>query len=333
MSDPSEKLRCPDCTMLVQRKNISKHYRKMHPGLDPYRRVRESREEHRVRKPRYEVSNSNIAGFFVAIGVIVMLVVASLLVITFVNQDGDGLKDKRTVFFTASDGAIINATWFQSSKVDSPTVYLIHDIGGDRTIWNDYAPELQAHGYNVLAMDTRGHGDSTKSIIDPNWVYDYTIMSHYELVEVKQDIVAAYEWVHGDGPDGDPNTDAGEDGAFIGIGKGGQYAMNQFARMSQYRIISGVILSPTLENYGLDVRQVFQDYGDIRPIILSASEGDGTGNLMINTILTEKDENGEKNGIGFIIPGSNVGIHLLANNDLKAEIYRVLDDTWGFSPG
>ena len=187
MSDPSDKMTCPDCNMVFQRKNISKHYKKMHPGLDPYRRIRESREQQKVRKPRFEASNSWVAGVLIVMGVVVMIVIASLLVFTFVNEGGDGLKDKRIVFFSASDGAVINATWYQSSRSNAETIYLIHDIGQDRTIWNDYAPELQSKGYNVMAIDTRGHGDSTKSIIDPDYVYDYAKRCYRPFICMEDD--------------------------------------------------------------------------------------------------------------------------------------------------
>jgi hypothetical protein len=333
MSDPSAKVKCPDCSMMLNRKNISKHYRRMHPGLDYYKSLRRVKEEPKVRRPRFEASNSWISGAIVAIAVITMLVVGSLVIISFINPGGDSLIDRRTVFFSASDGAVINATWYQSSEAGSQTIYLIHDIGSDRTVWVDYAMELQSKGYNVMAIDTRGHGESTKSLLDPDYIYDYRVMSHYELEYVGLDIQAAYDWVHGQDNSGEPNSDAGEDGAFIGIGKGGQYAMQEFWRMSRERIVAGCILSPTLDNYGLDVDQVFEDWGDIRPIIMARSEGDGTGKLAMDTILNRKYEDGEENGIGIIVPGSNAGIHLLINKDLKEEILEVFESTWGISPG
>jgi pimeloyl-ACP methyl ester carboxylesterase len=333
MSDPSSKVKCPDCSMMVHRRNISKHYRRMHPGLDYYKSLRRVKEEPKVRRPHFESSSSWIVGAFVAVAIVALLVVGSLIVISLINEGGDSLIDRRHVYFAASDGAVINATWYQSSEAGSPTIYLIHDIGSDRTIWKDYARELQSDGYNVMAIDTRGHGESTKSLWEPDYVYDYRVMSHYELELVSLDVQAAYDWVHGTDLGGELNSDAGEEGAFVGIGKGGQYAMKEFSRMSRERIISGCIISPTLDNYGLDVDQIFEDWGDVRPIIMARSEGDGTGELAMNTILTRKELDEEKNGIGFIVPGSNVGYTLLVNKDLKENILEVFEDTWGISPG
>jgi hypothetical protein len=305
--------------------------------------MKETREGPKLRRPRFEATNSRIAGAVLVIGVIAILVVSTLLVFSFINEEGDGLKPKETIFFSASDGAVINASWYPSSTPGSPTIYLIHDIGQDRTIWNDYALELQGKGYNVMAIDTRGHGESTKNIIDPNVVYDFDgdeekgipPMSHYELELVRYDIDAAYTWVQGE-TDGVPNTEAGKDGAFIGIGKGGLFAMKQYATMSAKRIVAGCIISPTLDVFAWkepDVIQIFEDWGDIRPIIMARSEGDGNAKAAMDRILTLKDEDEEKNGIGFIVPGSYTGIHLLRNIDLKDKIVEVFDATWGISPG
>lgn len=332
MSDLSGKVSCPDCSMNVQSKNLAKHYRRLHPGLDPRKRLRETREEPRINKPRFEATNSWIAGVLVVVAIVVMIIVAGLVVLSFINDGGAGTPDKRTVFFSASDGVVINASWYQSSRSEAETIYLVHDIGEDRTIWNDYAKELQSKGYNVMAIDMRGHGESTKSIVNEDPVV-WTEMGHLDFLMFQGDIQAAYDWVHGEDDDGEPNSDAGSDGAFIGIGKGGLYGMNKFARMSQYRIISGVVLSPTLDCYELNVDQVFQDWGDVSPIMMAASEGDGTGGLAIDTIMTRKVEDGETNGDGVYVSGSSLGLNLLKNKDLKERILEQFENSWDISPG
>jgi pimeloyl-ACP methyl ester carboxylesterase len=338
MSDPSGKIVCPDCSTIVQKKNLIKHYRRMHPGLDPRKRMRESRDEPKITKPRFEATNSWIAGALVTIIVVAILIVAGLLVISFVHDNGSGINDERTVFFSASDGVVINASWYQSSRSDAETIYLIHDIGEDRTIWNDYALELQSEGFNVIAIDMRGHGESTKSIVSEDIVYDWTTMDHDDFLLYQADIQAAYDWVHGENNDGEPNTDAGSDGAFIGIGKGGIYGMNKFAKMSRERVMAGAVLSPRLfypdpvlkEEF---MNQVFQDWGDIRPILIATSEGDGAGKLAMNTTLATKEADGETNGEGFYVEGSAMGIDLLKNSGLKELILLTFDRSWEINPG
>jgi pimeloyl-ACP methyl ester carboxylesterase len=328
MSDPSEKIKCPDCQLIVLRKNLQKHYRRSHPGLDPFIRLRQSREE-RIRRSGLDVKESWIAGAFITVIVVILIVIGALVVVSLINKEGRAIPDEKPVFFAASDGVVINGTWYGSAYEGRQTIYLVHDIGRDRTVWKDYASELQGKGYNVLAIDLRGHGESTKSISDPNKVYDWRTMGHTDFLGISRDVTAAYQWVHGTGLDGEPNTDAGEDGSFIGVGRGGLYALNQYARMSRERIMSSVVVSPTLDCYGLDVEQVFQDFGDTRPIMLAASDGDGTGELAIDTILTTKELDGEKNGVGyFVIGSSQVGMPLFEYKSLKEQIIEVLEDGW-----
>jgi alpha-beta hydrolase superfamily lysophospholipase len=339
MSEPSGKVTCPDCSTVILRKNVVKHYRRNHPGLDPRKRMKESKEETRITKPRFEATNSKIAGVLVVIVVVILIIVAGLVMFSLINEDGSGTPDRRTVFFSASDHVVINASWYQSSRSQAETIYLIHDIGGDRTIWDDYARELQSEGYNVMAIDMRGHGESTKNLFNEEIVYDWTTMGHLDFIMYQADIQAAYDWVHGEDNEGEPNTDAGSDGGFIGIGRGGIYGMNKFARMSrEERIMSGVVLSPLLfvPDPSLPnefTNQVFQDWGDIRPIMMAASDGDGTGGLAIDTIMTQKTDDGETNGDGVYVPGSSLGINLLRNKDLKERILLQFEASWGLSPG
>jgi pimeloyl-ACP methyl ester carboxylesterase len=266
------------------------------------------------------------------IAVILALMLTSiglLLVFSILDDDGRRIEEPRKIFYSASDGAIINGTFYPSPDKGAPMVYLIHDIGGSRQDFGDYPLELQEDGLNVLVIDLRGHGESTINIKSGDITYDWTTMEHIDFLGISNDIFGAYEWVYGDSPvSGEPNTDAGPDGAFIGIGKGGLYAMNRFALMSRQRILSGTIISPTLNCYGLDVERVFENWGDVFPILLAASQGDGTGEMAMNTILTRKENDDEKNGIGVFVPGSKVGSVLLNDEDLKEQISLVLELGW-----
>ena len=159
MSDRSNRVECPDCSMMINEKNLTKHYRRRHPGLDPVARIREAREARirRTRSPRFERTNSMVIGLLLVLGVALVIVTASLLVYSIFNEGSEAAPPGRTIFYAASDGAVINGTWYSSTEEGAETVYLIHDIGKDRTVWKDYAGHLQSEGYNVLAIDLRGH--------------------------------------------------------------------------------------------------------------------------------------------------------------------------------
>ena len=129
-------------------------------------RMRERRVE-KPRKPFYEMPRSTVAGIFIALFVLLLLVSATLLFLSF-DQPVESTPDSpRKIWYTAGDGAIINGTFYPALSKNQPTVYLVHDIGSRRTVWNEYALELQKEDYNVLAIDLRGHGSSTLNIKSP----------------------------------------------------------------------------------------------------------------------------------------------------------------------
>lgn len=325
------KVDCPDCGLSIEKKNLNKHYNKMHPGEDPFLRMKETRVE-KPRRPVTEVTGSKLTGLIIAIFVLATLIVATLFAFSFFQDKGDEKGAPRTIFYSSDDGAVINGTFWPAEESGASTVYLIHDIGEDRTIWNDYALELQDDGYNVLAIDLRGHGESTKNLKTPDITYDWTTMQHDDLIKIQKDIVAANKWVKGTDVHGKDNTDAGVMGAMIGVGRGGLFAFSQVATMSRERMMSAILISPLMDVYQLDVEQEFEDFGDIRPILMAASEGDQVSQNCIERILERKEEDGEANGEGVFVPGTSRGITLLRNDGLKEKIDVTLVEGWNTLP-
>ncbi|MFW3145713.1 MAG: alpha/beta hydrolase [Thermoplasmatota archaeon] len=330
MPKTSSKVECPDCQLVIDRKNLAKHYRKIHPGLDPYKRLKETRERKEKLSYSRESPKPWLLGLAFAVMVALLIIIAALVTISLLDKSGEAREDRRDIFMAASDGVVINATFYQAPGSGSETIYLVHDIGQDRTVWEDFARELQSMGYNVMAPDMRGHGESTQSIYPDVDILDWREMGHKDFLRFENDIQVCYNWVHGEDPEGNPNTDANMNAAFIGVGRGGLYGLNKAARMvtGSQGILSASIISPTLDCYSLDVVQVFEDFGDIRPILMAASEGDGTGKLAIDTVMERKTSSDETNGVGVFVPGSKVGISLLESGDLKERIYQVIEDGW-----
>ncbi|HLC45635.1 MAG TPA: hypothetical protein VJI67_02065, partial [archaeon] len=57
---------------------------------------------------------------------------------------------------TASDGVELKADFYNSGKVLSPALLLVHMLGSDRTAWKDFSIQAKAQGFTVLAIDLRG---------------------------------------------------------------------------------------------------------------------------------------------------------------------------------
>jgi alpha-beta hydrolase superfamily lysophospholipase len=67
--------------------------------------------------------------------------------------------ERQDVTITADDGFPLKATW-QSSGKSGPGVLLLHQCNADRWIYDNLVAMLSAAGYNVVALDFRGFGES-----------------------------------------------------------------------------------------------------------------------------------------------------------------------------
>lgn len=67
----------------------------------------------------------------------------------------------KKIFFKTSDGVTIIANWF---PVENPQKYilLLHMMPATKESWNDFAAKLNEAEFSVLAIDLRGHGESTE---------------------------------------------------------------------------------------------------------------------------------------------------------------------------
>jgi dienelactone hydrolase len=65
----------------------------------------------------------------------------------------------KVVSLTASDGTILKATYFASSK-PGPGVLLLHQCNQQRKLWDPLGESLAASGISVLTFDYRGYGES-----------------------------------------------------------------------------------------------------------------------------------------------------------------------------
>jgi len=65
-----------------------------------------------------------------------------------------------TMNFVTSDGLSIAGTYYVAPVRPAPIVLLLHMSGSSKEAWKSFAPQLQAAGYSVLAIDLRGHGET-----------------------------------------------------------------------------------------------------------------------------------------------------------------------------
>lgn len=75
-------------------------------------------------------------------------------------------SDRETVEFHGDNGLTLVADeWNRgaSSSADRPTILMLHGGGQNRFSWKHTGQILAGHGFHVIALDARGHGDSDRA--------------------------------------------------------------------------------------------------------------------------------------------------------------------------
>lgn len=82
-----------------------------------------------------------------------------------------------------------------ASHAKRPPILLLHGLASSSYIWNLVAPRLAEQGYEVIALDQRGHGESTK----PDTGYDFaTILADdvaaVQALGLQRPLVVGHSW-------------------------------------------------------------------------------------------------------------------------------------------
>jgi pimeloyl-ACP methyl ester carboxylesterase len=170
--------------------------------------------------------------------------------------------EPKPVTFPAADGFRISADYYPPPVAEAraaPLAVLLHGYAGDRKGWPDLLVPLHEAGFAILALDLRGHGDSS------------TTESHQAVEKrepelfkrMQNDVLGAYQWLVEQ-----PKTDRARF-VLVGADVGASIALQYAAKDRSVDAV--VCLSPGLNYLGLD------SSGDIRqitgrPILLLATE-------------------------------------------------------------
>jgi len=102
----------------------------------------------------------------------------------------------RVVRLTTTDDVGIIGTYYPSTRDNAPAVLLLHGLNRDRSDWNEFALLLQKNGIAALAIDFRGHGESTRKLTTAGPVelklQDFT---QHDLQKMLLDVEAAVDWL------------------------------------------------------------------------------------------------------------------------------------------
>jgi alpha-beta hydrolase superfamily lysophospholipase len=165
--------------------------------------------------------------------------------------------------FITDDGVRMGATLYRPAPAAGapPGLILVHRQAADRGTWAGFADTARQAGYLVLAIDLRGHGESTLrngqlisylQFRDEDWRD-----ALHDLDAAKRDLLAA-----GASP---------KNMAVAGEGAGASLALGFAAIDPQMQ--AAVLLSPGLDHKGLHTESVMKALRDL-PVLLIAADGD-----------------------------------------------------------
>lgn len=174
----------------------------------------------------------------------------------------------QTVALETSDGWRI-AGWYWPANTQAlakgakaPALILLHQRGRDKSSWGSFPGQLVRQGYAVLAIDLRGHGESSgpgggRSAVENLSNADYAAMLN--------DVAAADKFLQRQS-----GVNADRIG-IIGASIGANLAVMYLA--GDRRVRTAVCLSPGLDYGGLKPLE-YMDEVDKRPLYLIATKGD-----------------------------------------------------------
>ena len=155
------------------------------------------------------------------------------------------------VLFKMADGVVIKGTFYPSAASNpAPAVLLLHQYNGNRRQWDPFTVVLAANGYNVLAIDQRGFGETGGTM-------DWT--------RAQKDATDLMTWLRQQ-PTVNP-----DEVAVVGASIGSNLALRVCALDPKCH--TSIALSPALDYVGLTTKGAVTSMHD-KAIFLVASERD-----------------------------------------------------------
>lgn len=160
------------------------------------------------------------------------------------------------------DGVVIRGSYYAPSSSSAPALLLTHMLRKNRESWADFARFAQERGFAVLAIDLRGHGQSTQSEKGPIGESSFV---EADFAAMKLDVAAAVQWLRSR-PEIAPRSIS-----LVGASIGANVALNYAAEDSL--IVAVALISPGETYRGVKAGPALQAYGP-RAILMAAAEDD-----------------------------------------------------------
>jgi pimeloyl-ACP methyl ester carboxylesterase len=102
-------------------------------------------------------------------------------------RPGDLLLRADEVKFQSTDGVSL-VGWLIHGDRDAPVIVMAHDLGGSKADFLDASVPLQRAGFNLFALDFRGHGDSGGSASTLGILERYDVLGAIDMLRARRDV-------------------------------------------------------------------------------------------------------------------------------------------------
>jgi dienelactone hydrolase len=169
----------------------------------------------------------------------------------------------QTVTIDSPDGVKLVGSLYEAGKPMSPTLLLLHQWQSDRHSYDDFAQKMQGAGFNVLAIDGRGFGESMKKADGTAVAAGRT---DADVKAMLGDVGAAFDFL-AKNKNVDPKRIA-----LVGASYGSSLALIYAADKPEVAAVA--LLSPGLNYFGsMQTAPAMKKYGK-RPVYMTAAEDD-----------------------------------------------------------
>ncbi len=191
--------------------------------------------------------------------------ISALLAVLILLPSPHAIAASQRVSIRTDDGISLAATWYEAGT-RAPAVILVHMLHKNRRDWDAVATSLAAQGIGALAIDLRGHGESSGTIPEGETA-DFSVLV--------RDVLAARHYLSSR-TDVQPSR-KGIAGASIGANLAALEAAADPA------ITSVALLSPSTDYRGLRIEAAMKTYAK-RPALLIASDDDAYASRTVKEL-------------------------------------------------
>ena len=199
----------------------------------------------------------------------------------------------RTVRLTTADEVGISAAYYPVAGDSAPAVVLLHGFATNRDEWSGFASLLQRNGIAALAIDLRGHGESTRRLTAQGpELLDYHKFTPRDFQDMLLDVNVATDWLLDQ-----PGIDKHRVG-IVGASLGANIALRY--TMFNEDLATLVLLSPGLNYKDVRTDDAMQKLGAV-PLRIAVSQHDAFAFESSKRLIEIRKETGHASDTNALI--------------------------------